>query len=118
MLKITFYTALFLLLFQLAGKSYTGFADVVPSKVESVVNHTADVPADPGMIHLAYNLQVPDAIASPAVSFQFGFIEAFCLFILLWAGVGNLHEVCRIIPRFIWSYFEKLFSSLILINAP
>ncbi len=90
----------------------------LPNESASVLSVICSVPTERGTIRSAYNLQAPDAIVIPTTSFQFGFVESFCFFALAFFFFCNKIKVWDVTSPFTYTYFEKLFSSLILINAP
>ena len=71
------------------------------------------------ILYTFFELSLPDAIISPATSIQVGFVEALCIFLLAFFLRYQSSKLLRLVtPLFIYAYLRKLFSSLIIINAP
>ena len=63
-------------------------------------------------------LELPEALLVPLPNFQFALSEAVACFLFVIFLVCSFTKIREITPDFTNSYFHKLFSGIILINAP
>ncbi|QHT67226.1 hypothetical protein GXP67_11535 [Rhodocytophaga rosea] len=121
LLTLSLLVPLLLLLFLSAGKGAKEHASFFLKKADtpSKVFPTDAENATKSILYTVFTLSFPDAIVSSAVSFQAHFTEGICIFLLaLFLRYQCIEIHSAFTAFFIYSYFRKLFGSLILINAP
>lgn len=121
LLIISLLVPLLLLLLIGVGESAKEHASFFLTKADapSKVFPTDTKASTTSILYTVSTLSFPDAIVSAAACFQAHFTEGICIFLLaLFLRYQSIEIHSTSTAFFIYSYFRKLFGSLILINAP